>query len=162
MIKVLVRDDMGTPQCLVFWRCLRAEAVVIGSTYMLSIVSSAAVKESGVPKKNAKPDTKYYASYGSFEVTFNSVAEFVLLKGLPVDNLREIAPHEATISPSLAMRVPIGVASVLVDVTGLVLSCFGRKDKTKASFCDVVLADAGNMIRVRASSCRALAWGFYE
>jgi hypothetical protein len=148
MLKILARDAAGSPQCLVFWSCMRAETVEIGCTYAVTILSSAVIKASGIPKKGATPETKYFASYGAFNVSFGTAAEFLLLKSSAGDEISIIQPAEATILPSIALLAPIGIKAVLMDVTGIVTYACGRTDKMKLPLCEILLADSTSQIRV--------------
>jgi hypothetical protein len=157
MVKLLVRDGIFTPQCIVFWGCLQPDSVQVGSTYYLSVFSTAAVKSAGLPKKKvAGSDQKHFASYGAVAISFSTSAEFALLKGTECDLLQEVPPHEATISPSAALLSPVGFASVLLDVTGIVKMCVGRRDRSGHPMCEVALHDGVSSIRVcrHIASCR--------
>jgi hypothetical protein len=153
MIKVLARDSDNQAQTIVFWNCIRATALVVGQTYILSVLSTACLK---VPKA-AKPATgaagspaRHFACYGPLSVHFSAVSDFILAKATDGESIKEVAAHEATVSVADALAAPRGSKALLLDVSGIVLSCFGRRDKEGKPFSELVLTGGGKRMRVSA------------
>jgi hypothetical protein len=164
MLKLLVRDASGSPQCLQFWSSLRVDGIDVGCTYLLSVFSTACIKHAGSPKKPAATgmrgagggavagqDTRSFASYGAFDVNFGSVSEFSFVKAGEVDTIALIAPHEGVKLPTAALSAPVGAAPSLLDVIGVITSCFGRRDKYGRPFCKLSLLGGVHSMRVSAS-----------
>ncbi len=149
LLKLNVRDASFTPQCLVFWNCLRREDVVVGQTYRLTVLSTAVVKAGGLAKKKATKDTKHYASYGTVDMSFGSSTEFMWQVAAPADAVPDVPAHIGTVSPSVAMTSPLGVTAVLLDVTGIIAASVGRRDAQERPFCEFTLQDSDVTLRVR-------------
>ena len=154
MVKALVRDARGTAQCLVFWSSIRKEAVVAGNTYVLSVHSTACIKLIGLPKKSAAPDARYFASYGAFNMNFGSVSDFWWTAADATESLGLISASDAAMLPTAALATPIGITASLLDITGTVMSCYGRRDTTTAQrpYLELVLVSGAHHIRVRIRS----------
>ncbi len=162
MLKLLVRDGTGSPQCLQFWSSLRTEGIDVGCTYLLSVFSTACIKHAGLPKKPSAAsiraaaggtggqDGRSFASYGAFDVNFSSVSEFSFVKASETDAIALIAPHEAVKVPTAALSAPVGAAPSLLDVIGVITSCFGRRDKYGRPFCELSLLGGVHSMRVSA------------
>jgi hypothetical protein len=148
LLKLSVRDASYTSQCLVFWNCLKRDDVQIGSTYRLTVLSTAVVKAGGLAKKKAASDAKHYASYGDFVISFGTPAEFIWQLAPSTDSLPEVPAHVGCITPTDALLSPVGVAAVLLDVTGAVLSSLGRRDAQGRPYCEATLFDKERTIRV--------------
>jgi hypothetical protein len=151
MIKILARDSDNQAQTIVFWNCVRAASLVVGQTYVLSVHSTACLKA----PKAAKPavggtasSVRHFACYGSLLMHFSAVGDFTLAKAPETDSIKEIKAHEATISVGAALAAPRGSNALLLDVSGNILSCFGRRDKGGKPFCELVLSGGGKHMRV--------------
>ncbi len=127
---------------------MRREDVVVGQTYRLTVLSTAVVKAGGLAKKKATKETKHYASYGTFDMSFGSSTEFMWQVAASADALPDVPAHVGTVLPSVAMLSPLGVTAVLLDVTGIVAASFGRRDAQERPFCELSLQDAEATLRV--------------